>query len=156
MGRAQAFSFIISWELVSFYHLCGEPYVLSVGLHLLYLLLLCEMWFLVSFYSYEDMILDIIYGWVICEVRYALEQLFYSHAQGMIVITKLNPYNIMSPCFANDFVLYISCHINLWHPLPICGFPLICATCLICTHLEGDAFFVTWYDLLFANLSVVI
>ena len=80
---------------------------------------------------------------IICEVIYALEQIFYSHAQGMIVNTKLNPYNIMSPCFANDFVLYISCHINLWHRLSICGFPLICATCLICTHLGGDAIFVT-------------
>ena len=35
----------------------------------------------------------------------------------------------------------------LWHPLPICGFPLICATCVICTHVGGGAIFVTWYDL---------
>ena len=53
-----------SWDLhgsdtsICFYHslracvpLCVEPYVLSVELYLLYLLLLCEMWILVSFYS---------------------------------------------------------------------------------------------------------
>ena len=57
---------------------------------------------------------------------------------------------------ANEFVLYISCHIYLWHPLPICGFPLICATCVICTHLGGDAIFLHDMIYLFANPSVVI
>jgi len=76
----------------------------------------------------------------------------YSHAQGMIVNTKLNPYNVMSLCFANEFVMYISCHTYLWHPLPICVFLFI----LICTHLGGGAIFLHDMIYLFANPSVVI
>ena len=42
----------------------------------------------------------------------------YSHAQGMIANTNLNPYNVMSPCFANG-LSYI------YHVFLICGILLL-------------------------------
>ena len=147
MGRAQAFSFIIPWELVSLYLSCVEPYVICV------LNLICFIcYFYVKFGSWCHYYLRrhgvgyylwLSYLWgEIC-----IRIIFYPHAQGMIVNTNLNPFYVMSLCFANEVLIYISCHIPLWHPFPICGFPFICATCLICTHLGGGAIIFTWYDL---------
>ena len=80
----------------------------------------------------------------------------YSHAQGMVANTKLKPYNVMSPCFANDMSY-------LYHVILFCGilslyvgFLSFVQTCLICTHLGGDAFLSHDMILLFANRSVVI
>ena len=82
--------------------------------------------------------------------------IFYSHSQGMVVNTFINP---SISCFLSLQMivsLFISCLILFVASSPICGFHLICVTCLICTHLGGDAICHMIWSIYFANPSVVI
>ena len=61
---------------------------------------------------------------------HAIGTTIYSHAQGMIANTKLNPYNVMSPCFAND-LSYI------YHVIFICGtLSLFVGSSLLCNSFN--------------------
>ena len=114
---------------MSIFRLCWT-YVLSVELHLLYLLLLllcddvdlfiCETWYWVL------SMVELFVRWDMHDI----ETTFYSHAQGMIANTNLNLYNVMSPCFCKYFVLYISC-------LFICGtLSLFVGSSLLCNLFD--------------------
>ena len=150
MGRAQAFAFIIPWELVSLYISCVKCWTL-------FALFASSMWVVdlgvLVFLRKHDIGY---YLWLSClwgEI--CIGTTFYSHAQGMIVNTKLNPYYVMSLCFANEVLIFISCHIPLWRSLPICVFPFM--SNLIDMHtFRGRCYFLHDMIYLFANPSVVI
>ena len=145
---------------ICFYHSLRAcvPFISCVELCVeLYLLFATFMWDvdLVRFILVVTWYQLLSIGWINCDVRCALELPFILTPRYACYL-KDQPLHIMSHRFANDFVTYISCLNYLWHPPPICGLPLICATCLICTHLGGDAICHMILSIYFANPSVVI